>query len=238
MSAAIAKYYDNVNPTVLQELAPDAGRICEFGCGAGALARAVRQRNAAVHYVGVELMEDALAHAGTALDVALLRNLDRAGDWAADPEMAAALPLESFDHVVFGDVLEHLYEPERVLKQAADRLRPGGSAVLCIPNVQHWTVFLQLLRGSWPQQDSGLFDRTHIRWFALADMKKLLGNAGLVLEKVVSRPARYADPGVQKIAESFLEQLQILAGKIGVDAPHLRQQGLALQYVLVGRKPA
>lgn len=238
MNVAIAKYYDNVNPTVLQELDPRAARICEFGCGAGALARAVRERNPNVHYVGVELMGDALAHAGTSLDVALLRNLDRTGDWAADPEMAAAMPLESFDHVVFGDVLEHLYEPERVLKQAVKRLRPGGSAVLCIPNVQHWTVFLQLLRGSWPQQDSGLFDRTHIRWFALADMKKLLTGAGLVLEKIVARPARYADPEVQKIAESMLEQLQVLAGTVGVEAAQLRQQGLALQYVLVGRKPA
>jgi SAM-dependent methyltransferase len=225
-------YYDNVNTTLVELVSDKAKRICEFGCGAGAFARAVKNRNPHVHYVGVELMADQLAAASTVLDVALCKNLDHAGDWAADTEMAAALPFDSFDHVIFGDVLEHLYDPQKALSQASLRLVSGGSALVCIPNVQHWSVFAQLVKGSWPQADAGIFDRTHIRWFALDDMVLLLRQAGLVVEHVEGRVFA-PEQGLP-----FLEDLEPLARNLGVDPDLLIQRGLPLQYVLVGRKVA
>src|SRR4051812_27089426 len=111
-------YYNNVNTTLVDAVDPAARRICEFGCGAGALARAVRERHPGVYYVGVELMSDQLALAHDVLDVGLQRNLDHIDDWSLDAELNAAVPVDSFDHVIFGDVLEHLYNPHRVLKSA------------------------------------------------------------------------------------------------------------------------
>lgn len=223
-------YYDNVNQTLVDTVDPSAQRICEFGCGAGALARAIRERRPGIHYVGVELMADQLEHAKDVLDVALHRNLDLLGTWTDDGEFHAALPLNSFDHVIFGDVLEHLYDPQNAIDQAVLRLAPGGSALVCIPNVQHWSVFVQLVLGSWPQSDSGLFDRTHIRWFALQDMVQLLERAGLVVENVLSRVFS------PEVGLPFLEDLEPLARSLGVNPDILIQRGLPLQYVLVGRK--
>ena len=78
MHTTPSDYYGNINPTLLGVVDPLAQRVAEFGCGAGALARAVRQRcTARVHYVGVELMADELAKAHEVLDVALVRNLDQ-----------------------------------------------------------------------------------------------------------------------------------------------------------------
>jgi SAM-dependent methyltransferase len=225
-----ANYYGNVNPTLLGAVNPEARRVCEFGCGSGALARAIRQRCPGVHYAGVELMADEIALARDVLDVALVRNLDAVPDWSADAELSAALPPDSLDHVIFGDVLEHLYDPQRALQQAAKRLIPGGSALVCIPNVQHWSVFVHLMRGSWPQADAGLFDRTHIRWFALTDMVKLLQSAGLVVERVI--PRVFSPEQGQNVTQS----LKPLADVLGINHAAFVQRSLPLQYVLEGRK--
>lgn len=232
MHATPNHYYGNVNPTLLEVVNPSAQHIAEFGCGAGAFARAVRQRCAGlVHYVGIELMADELTKAHDTLDVALVRNLDQIPNWSNDPELTAALVPDSFDHVIFGDVLEHLYEPQRVLAQAVRCLRPGGSALVCIPNVQHWSVMAQLIRGHWPQQDAGLFDRTHIRWFALSDMRGLLQQTGLVVEKIIPRVFKPEN------GQALLQALQPAAQLLGVDPQQFMQHSQALQYVLVGRKP-
>ncbi|MGV1044277.1 class I SAM-dependent methyltransferase [Limnohabitans sp.] len=226
-----ANYYGNVNPTLLQVVDQSAMRICEFGCGAGALARAIKTRLAhPVHYVGIEIAAEELAKANGVLDVGLVRNLDQIKDWQYDSEMAQALPAGDFDHVIFGDVLEHLYEPELVLQQAVSCLKPQGSALVCIPNVQHWSVWLHLLRGSWPRQSSGIFDRTHIRWFALADMVALLQGQGLVVEKVIPRIFD-AEKG-----QALIDALMPAAQLAGVSPERFKQLSQPLQYVLVARK--
>lgn len=227
-------YYGNVNLTLLEAVKPGARRICEFGCGSGGLARAIRQRCPGVHYVGVEMVAEQLALAQDALNVGLWRDLNAVEDWSSDAELGSALPCGSFDHVIFGDVLEHLHDPQAVLRQGVDRLCVGGSVLACIPNVQHWSVFVQLVRGSWPSTDSGLFDRTHIRWFALADMVRLMQGAGLVVEQVkrVIPLAMSREHG-----EQVARCLKPLADALGVDHVRLSELSQAIQFVLVARKP-
>lgn len=224
-------YYDNVNTTVLDLIDPSAKRICELGCGGGALALAIRGKLPhSIHYAGIELMEDALERAKPALDVAIQCDLNQEPDWSTS-ERLSGLQAGGFDHIICGDVLEHLYDPQAVLQQACSRLAPNGSVVACIPNVQHWSVWVQLAVGSWPRQDSGLFDRTHIRWFTLHDMVELMQQAGLVVETIVPRIFQ------KEQGEDIMEYLEPLARHLGADPDQLIQRGLPLQYVLVARKP-
>lgn len=224
-------YFDNVNPTILDLVEPSMLKICEFGCGGGALAAAIRAKNPeSIHYVGLEMDEDAILRAKPFLDLAIQCNLDLIPSWDANEVISQALPNGHFDCVIFGDVLEHLREPENVLRQAVAKVKPGGVVIACIPNVQHWTVFANLVLGSWPQMDAGIFDRTHIRWFAFRDMVNLLNNVGLSIENAVGRVFD-ADKGT-----TVVEQLAGLASLLGVDHRQLREQCLPLQYVLVGRK--
>ncbi len=231
MNTPNARYFGGVNPTLLAEVSPEARRFLELGCGSGALARAVRERQPDVHYVGIDVVAEALTPAREVLDVALLRDLNQVPHWADDLALRAALPLAGFDHVILGDVLEHLIAPEQVLREAVLRLRPGGSALVCMPNVQHWSVIAQLILGHWPRQEAGLFDRTHIRWFTLRDMLALLQGAGLVVEKVVPRVFQ------PEAAQELLHALEPAVRLMGVDNTQFKQLALPLQYVLVGRKP-
>jgi hypothetical protein len=81
-----------------------------------------------------------------------------------------------------------------------------------VPNVAHWQARLTLLRGRWPQTDSGTFDASHLRWFTRASLGELLEGAGLVdvqLDAIVpalhnhlrrpQRVARMAEPAWQAL---------------------------------------
>jgi len=227
----MSTYYDNVNHQILNEISHAAERICEFGCGAGGLARAVKSTNSRVHYVGVELVEDQIVAARSVLDAGLQRNLDLLPEnWSDDSELEQHLPLNSFDHLIFGDVLEHLQRPDLTLQQAVSRMKPTGSVIACIPNVQHWSVFAQLVVGSWPRAPAGLFDSTHLRWFTLTDMVSLFEQAGLAVEKIIPRIFE-PQQGIE-----VMEYLEPLALYLGASPEKLTERGLPLQYVLVGRR--
>jgi 2-polyprenyl-3-methyl-5-hydroxy-6-metoxy-1,4-benzoquinol methylase len=227
----IGGYFDNVNPTILQLVDRSMLRICEFGCGGGALAAAIRAKNPEkIYYVGLEVDEAAISRAKPHLDLAIECNLDLIPFWENNEVISQSLPNEYFDCVIFGDVLEHLREPENVLRQAVSKLKPGGVVIACIPNVQHWTVFANLILGSWPQMDSGIFDRTHIRWFALGDMVAMLNRVELSIENSIGRVFDVEN------GKMVIEKLSGLAEILGVDMVTVREQCLPLQYVLVGRK--
>jgi SAM-dependent methyltransferase len=89
---------------------------------------------------------------------------------------------ESFDYTILADVLEHLREPEEALKELLPYLKKGGSVLCSLPNIQHVTIINNLMKGKFEYTDSGILDRTHIRFFTLHSIKELFTNAGLVIE--------------------------------------------------------
>lgn len=227
----VTSYFDNVNPTILQLIDNSMMKICEFGCGGGALAAAIRAKNPEpIYYVGLEMDEAAIQRAKPYLDLAIQCNLDLIPSWDDNDVITQALPDDYFDCVIFGDVLEHLREPADVLRQAVSKLKRGGAVIACIPNVQHWTVFANLVLGSWPKMDSGIFDKTHIRWFTFQDMVDLLNGVGLTVENAVGRVFDAAN------AQTVIAQLDGLAKLLKVDMQQLTERCLPLQYVLVGRR--
>jgi 2-polyprenyl-3-methyl-5-hydroxy-6-metoxy-1,4-benzoquinol methylase len=86
----------------------------------------------------------------------------------------------TFDLIVFGDSLEHLQDPWTSLSAARKLLSDDGVLILSVPNVAHFSVVLPLLRGRWDYADSGLLDRTHLRFFTPQSIVKTVLDAGLV----------------------------------------------------------
>ena len=124
-------------------------------------------------------------------------------------------------------MLEHVVDPWATLAALAGLLRPGGRAVVSLPNAAHWTVRRALVRGRFPREDHGLFDRTHLRWFTRADARALVTGAGLEI-----------------VGESFteaplpLEAHVALPGRVRSLAVRRAPELFALQVVLVGQRPA
>ncbi len=177
---ARAGAYENPRPEV-QALVPlGARRILDLGCSSGALGAALKARQPA-EVVGVELDSAYARDAAGRLDRVIVGDLETL-------DLAAADLGGPFDCVIAADVLEHLRDPWAVLRDAAGRLAPGGTAVVSLPNVRYWETLVALLvRGSWPRRDEGIFDRDHLRWFTLSDARALLAQAGLRVTEVSPR---------------------------------------------------
>ena len=148
----------------LAELPP--GRLLDLGCSSGALAE--RARALGHHVVGVDLTE--LEGASARVDRLVCADLD---DGIPD-EVSDEGP---FDVVLAGDVLEHVRDPERLLRQARDILNPSGRLLVSVPNFSHWYVRLRTLFGLFDYDQRGLLDRTHVRFFTRRSIERDLRRA-------------------------------------------------------------
>jgi len=84
-----------------------------------------------------------------------------------------------FDYIIFADVLEHLYYPEKVLRNVKDFLTIDGRVLISIPNIAHNAIIINLLRNEFNYSPTGLLDDTHIRFFTKKTFDQLIEKVGL-----------------------------------------------------------
>jgi UDP-2,4-diacetamido-2,4,6-trideoxy-beta-L-altropyranose hydrolase len=87
-----------------------------------------------------------------------------------------------FDYIIFGDVLEHLHDPVGTLNYCRNFLTEEGRVLLSVPNLMHFSVLSELIRGNFTYQDVGLLDRTHIHFFTRKEVMRMLYQAGFEAE--------------------------------------------------------
>ncbi len=217
-------YYDRVNPELFRLMPPDARVVLEIGCGAGALAAAYRARNPSVAYLGVER---ALEPAQRAV---MPGRLDRIFVGDVETFDPGRLDLDdttpTVDCLVFGDVLEHLVDPWSVVERLVRLVRPEGQVLASIPNIQHYSVVANLLRGKWEYQDEGLLDRTHLRFFTLDGALELFTRAGLHVHDVVTRSTPGAEPA------RFRDLLEPVLSSLKIDAVDFATRSAVVQFVI------
>lgn len=91
---------------------------------------------------------------------------------------AEKLVEEKYDFILFADVLEHLYDPTKVLKVCKEFLKADGAILLSVPNIANNNIILNLLNDEFNYTSTGLLDDTHIRFFTyktLFDIAEKLG---------------------------------------------------------------
>jgi SAM-dependent methyltransferase len=201
-------YYVQSRPEVADLVPSECRRVLEVGCGAGELGRLLKQRG---HYVAsVELVPEAAETARRHLDHVVTADVETDG---------LSFTPGSFDAVIFADVLEHMIDPWRVLREGAALLSPGGCVIASIPNVQNLDVVWRLVRGRWDYRERGILDRGHLRFFTLHGIHSLFEQAGLSMDHVGFRYRR----------TWLRETLAFLTAGRG-------RRFFARQYLVVGRK--
>jgi 2-polyprenyl-3-methyl-5-hydroxy-6-metoxy-1,4-benzoquinol methylase len=183
LGADASRYLEEVNEGVLREfqrLKTAPGRVLDVGCGRGALGQAIQHLGWEVW--GIEQNAEVCATARQRLDRVI------EADLLDVDQVRPGLGAKAFDAVVFSDVLEHLIDPLAVVESYVDLLKPGGKVIVSVPNAVVWTNRLAILCGWVEYTDSGVMDRTHLRFFTFRSAKRLIRQSGLRLDRVSSTP--------------------------------------------------
>lgn len=108
-------------------------------------------------------------------------------------------------------VLEHLINPDKILKQLISILKQDGLIFISVPNVANLTMRISLLFGQFNYSDRGILDRTHLRFFTQRTFSSLITSSEV--EKVhvgvtpipfeIVLPLLNSPPSVQFYRKSF-----------------------------------
>ncbi len=171
-------YFDNQRPEIIKLVDTAAINILDVGCGNGKLGAELKRLAPNRKITGVEKEHEAAIEARLVLDEVIECDIQN---------FKFSFNNETFDCIIFADILEHLLEPEIILKKFKPFLKHNGIIILSIPNMRHYTVIMQLIFRGWEYKDYGFFDRTHLRFFSLNSMKELINNSGLKITEIIPR---------------------------------------------------
>ncbi|WP_234119662.1 glycosyltransferase [Clostridium hydrogenum] len=186
-------------------------RVLEVGCACGATLLEIKNRYRNAEIYGIELNENA-ADIGKLIADIKAENIENEN-----------LNYEEnyFDYIIFADVLEHLYDPWKVLNNIKKYLKEDGKILTSIPNVMHYSVIRNLLNGNWTYEDAGILDRTHVRFFTLNEIGKMFIEAGYEIKEI-----NFTNIGASQEDIDFMESL----GKICNN--DVKNQYYAYQYIV------
>jgi SAM-dependent methyltransferase len=122
-----------------------------------------------------------------------------------------------FSFIVCGDVLEHVRDPKKTMQWLRAQLAPGGRLVASLPNSGHWYFRLTVLRGRFPADDRGLFDRTHLHFYTWDGWNELFEGAGLKITSAVPTSIPFGlawNLDADHIAVRTLERLSYELGRL------------------------
>ncbi len=144
-------------------------RLLDVGCAEGDFLDAARRAGYAVE--GTELSAHAAGRARARLGVPV-----HVGELAA-----LGLPAAAYDVVTMWHVLEHVRDPLGDLREVARLLRPGGLAVVAVPNVESrvFDLAYRLVKGRRPSLFDPADRELHLSHFSARTLGAALAAAGL-----------------------------------------------------------
>lgn len=146
------------------EMISEGQKVLDIACGDGLLMSTLKKKGALVY--GVDISEEAIRKCkDKGLDVSVV-------DIATEK-----LPFQdgAFDVVVMLDVLEHLYNPDVLLREAMRVSRKD--LIISVPNFNSLPARFQVLFGGIPENNRS--NKGHVYWFNYYVLKKMTNDAGV-----------------------------------------------------------
>jgi 2-polyprenyl-3-methyl-5-hydroxy-6-metoxy-1,4-benzoquinol methylase len=193
----------NYSHAQIVDLVGHGKRVLDVGAATGYLAEVLVARGCRV--TGIELDPDAARQAERYCDRVIVGDLE-------NMDLDAGIGEDRFDVIVFGDVLEHLKDPQRVLSRFGTFIGPAGYAVASIPNIAHASVRLALLQGEFRYRSLGLLDNTHLTFFTRETVEQLFEEAGFLISELRRTVKGVFDTEIEVdrdvVSEELLRQVQ------------------------------
>jgi len=147
-------------------------RVLDVGCGRGLLAE--KLVNSGNRVSGIDSNPASIVFQG----MEDYRQLD------LEREYLKINYSEKFDSILLADVVEHVRNPEQLLRHLSKFLSPEGNFVISTGNIAIWYYRLSLLTGRFNYGARGILDETHVRLYTLASFKSLVERAGCQVSKI------------------------------------------------------
>ncbi len=157
---------------ILHQINPNS-KVLECGPADGIMTQYIKEVLKCNVYV-IEIDNISFEKVMRYADFGVCADLDQ-NDWMDQ------IPENSFDYIIFADVLEHLRNPKEVLSKIQRFLKDDGSILLSIPNLAHGDVVANLLCDRFHYTSLGLLDDTHLHLFTQTEIHQMIKEAGLYL---------------------------------------------------------
>ena len=195
---------DNSSLTYIVKNINPGTTVLEFGPATGYMTKYLKEE-AGCHVYIVEIDKDAFEKAILYAENGICGN-------AEDYEWYDKFYDIQFDYITFSDVLEHLVNPWKTLKFAANLLKKDtGRVLISIPNIGHNAVLIDLFNDKFKYRETGIMDNTHLRFFTHDSMIEMFHKCGLYIvnEDAVIFNLEYAGFGNSKedVSENVWNEL-------------------------------
>lgn len=170
-------FADEANPlNRISKIIPDGSKVLDVGAGNGLLAQVLSHSHKELIIDGVEPNEYA-----TKLAAQYYRNFYTG--YAQD--FFPLISQENYDYIVMADVIEHMVDPLSFLQELSEHISTKTKIVISTPNVAFGAIRIALMNGEFKYVDSGLLERTHLRFFTYETLLELGKRSGFCTVKVL-----------------------------------------------------
>jgi len=164
---------DRCRPEMLAFLPERRDRVLEVGCHTGIFAASLEGTK---EVWGVEPNSEAARVASNKIYKVINATFE---------EAASVLPQKYFDLVICNDVIEHMVDYDGFLQAIKIHMSRGGVIVGSIPNIRYYGALTEIIFAKdWNYRESGILDKTHLRFFTEKSFRRALEVNGFIIEKM------------------------------------------------------
>lgn len=207
-------YNEHMIKNVLQDIAnplhqvskiiPDGAKVLDIGAGAGLLARLLHGQHNNLVIDGIEPNE-------AAANLAKTSQCYRKFYVGFAQDVMHEIINENYDFIVLADVIEHIQDPLAFLKILVQGLSEKTKLLISVPNIAFGAIRIALLHGDFEYVDSGLLEKTHLRFFTLKTLNELVSKLEINMESLslLQRNILQTEINIQKynVHPNFISQL-------------------------------
>lgn len=150
-------------------------KVLDMGAGNGLLARVVVRETKNVIIDGIEPSK----FASTIASAHYRKFYTGFGQ-----DFFSMIEQENYNFIVLADVIEHMVDPFTFLKELCKQVSLSTKIVITTPNVAFGAVRIALLNGHFNYVDSGILEKTHLRFFTLETLLSMFSNIEIYIEKI------------------------------------------------------